>query len=1115
MSLRPLIIILLFACFQVTSGQINRFGAPEVIHYPPEITMGSEQNWSVARDNRGIMYFGNDEQGVLQYDGNEWRAIPIPNKSYVRSLACSDEGTIYVGAVSEFGYLRPDATGKMAYVSLLPKLDYGNMNFTDVWKTHATKDKIYFVSQNITFIYYPDSDSLKAITNIDNSLFGFYELDNLFISNFNQGLLRMERDFNIVHVKGGDYYVKKNIFALTTYDDDHLLICANGFGLSLFNVNTGEVNDRFAKKETNDYLNENFVTLILRLSTGNFAATTQYGGLVVIDREGRITEIINEFEGNQAIVWSAAQPDTSYPYSHLWTALDFGIGKINIDSPLRYFTEETGYTGLITTINSLDGKIFLGTMNGLYAYEVIDNQAAFKKISNIRSTVRKLEKFKLDSGEEVLLSIGESGFFLIHSNGKAENLKEKIEGLKNEEQRIFWGYNLYKDPQKKGRIILGQDRSAMSILYSNGIWKYESSIESLKSIVTSIERSSSGTLFFGTDLNGLGSMRFLNEGMVFRTFGTENGLPQLESNVLFNVNGETMVGTIDGIFRIDETKDPIHFYRDTIYNRFLPNGENRVFRMHVDSDSTVWISYHNENTGWRIMGLQKTMDESFEVISWPFMNLENFSTDAFYSTVDAELYFSRSKRLYRFDIRSDFDDRAYPVLIRKITVNQDSIIYNGAKSTAVVKNESDAEESQIRIRHYENDLDFFFSAPFFEHENKTEYSYFLEGYSSTWTAWQNRSKATFTNLPSGKYVFRVKARNVFEYESTPAAYAFTILPPWYLKWYAIVGYVIIIFFIFYFFYILSHNQRLKLLVSERTREITAQKEEIETQRDLVFEKNKEITDSINYAKRIQTALLPDQGELDEILPDHFVMFKPRDIVSGDFYWIKQIKSFIVIAIADCTGHGVPGAFMSMMGVSLLNELVSRSRFDASGEILDRLRKKVKTTLSQEGRIQEQKDGMDIALIILDTENGELQFSGAFNPLYIIRDKTLVKADEMTGNVALVSEKHVLYEVKADRQPISIYSDEKKFTTHCIKLKESDTLYMFTDGFADQIGGPKGKKFMVRKFKKLLLGIQHENMAEQKNLLNLSLKEWMQDENQLDDILVFGMKWSPTTKPTDD
>jgi serine phosphatase RsbU (regulator of sigma subunit) len=286
-------------------------------------------------------------------------------------------------------------------------------------------------------------------------------------------------------------------------------------------------------------------------------------------------------------------------------------------------------------------------------------------------------------------------------------------------------------------------------------------------------------------------------------------------------------------------------------------------------------------------------------------------------------------------------------------------------------------------------------------------------------------------------------------------------------------------------------------VEKQKDEITAQRDEIETQRDHVMQQKQEITDSINYAQIIQRAVLPEEELITKALPDHFILFKPRDIVSGDFYWFKQIKNHAVIVAADCTGHGVPGAFMSMLGISFLNEIVSKSRFDSAGEILNRLRHKVKTSLKQRGEKGESKDGMDIALCIVDLEYNMLQYAGAYNPLLIVRPN---------------GEQPELIEVKANRQPIAIHMKEEDFKTNEIQLQKDDTFYIFSDGYIDQFGGEKGQKFKTKHFKNLLLSINDKSIAEQKEILDETIESWRSNpgingvpHEQVDDILVVGVR----------
>lgn len=268
---------------------------------------------------------------------------------------------------------------------------------------------------------------------------------------------------------------------------------------------------------------------------------------------------------------------------------------------------------------------------------------------------------------------------------------------------------------------------------------------------------------------------------------------------------------------------------------------------------------------------------------------------------------------------------------------------------------------------------------------------------------------------------------------------------------------------------------------ERTEKIEIQKKELVEQAieleehwNIALKSKAVILDSINYAKKIQKAVFPSNENVNEVLGEYFLLFKPRDIVSGDFFWIKKIKDSIIIAVADCTGHGVPGAFMSMLGTSFLNEIVRSENIENTDEILNLLRYKVKESLGQEGRKNETKDGMDIALYSVNTKTLELNYSGAHNSLYIIREN-------------LEKELTVL---KADRQPIGIHVVEKNFTKHKYQLEKGDCLYSFSDGYTDQFGGEKGRKYKIKNFKEILLANYKKPMSEQKKILNNTLETWM-------------------------
>jgi sigma-B regulation protein RsbU (phosphoserine phosphatase) len=285
----------------------------------------------------------------------------------------------------------------------------------------------------------------------------------------------------------------------------------------------------------------------------------------------------------------------------------------------------------------------------------------------------------------------------------------------------------------------------------------------------------------------------------------------------------------------------------------------------------------------------------------------------------------------------------------------------------------------------------------------------------------------------------------------------------------------------------EYNETLEQKVMERTSELFSKSEILERQKNEIEIQKNNLTISIHYAERIQSAVFPTDEIISENFPEHFVLFKPLDIVSGDFYWYLQNNNDVFVAVADCTGHGVPGAFMSILGITFLNEIVHRSIVCTTNELLDRLSSNVIRTLHQSQNNSHTRDGMEVALCRFDLKNKRLQFAGAFRPMFMIRE-------------------NLLHHITGDNMPIGIYDDEeRKFTSNDITLKKDDIIYLFTDGYVDQIGGADRKTFKTNRFKELLLDIFRLPMTEQKQVLERKIEEWKGEFEQIDDILVLGIK----------
>lgn len=271
--------------------------------------------------------------------------------------------------------------------------------------------------------------------------------------------------------------------------------------------------------------------------------------------------------------------------------------------------------------------------------------------------------------------------------------------------------------------------------------------------------------------------------------------------------------------------------------------------------------------------------------------------------------------------------------------------------------------------------------------------------------------------------------------------------------------------------------------------VTDLQEANQTLEKKVKERTKEIMDSIEYASRIQNALLTPGEELDQLLPSYFILNKPRNIVSGDYYWVARKNKKVAVAVADCTGHGVPGAFMSILGMAYLNEILNKLEAIRASEILNQLRAQVIKSLRQTGRVNEAKDGMEIALCIVDFEKLVLQYSGAFRPLYLFRN-------------------HEFIELKGDPMPIGYYYDENLFFQNQeMVFRKNDMIYMFSDGFVDQLGGPNRKTYKSKRFKQLLREIHQEPLSEQKKILESEYTVWKSNNEQIDDILIMGIRFA--------
>ncbi|HYX09163.1 MAG TPA: SpoIIE family protein phosphatase, partial [Bacteroidales bacterium] len=493
---------------------------------------------------------------------------------------------------------------------------------------------------------------------------------------------------------------------------------------------------------------------------------------------------------------------------------------------------------------------------------------------------------------------------------------------------------------------------------------------------------------------------------------------------------------------------------------------NLIATITVDQDNNYYVGTNK--------GLNKIITGGNRIISFTehngYTGIETKS-NACFADRSGELWFGTVSGVTRYNPHADEEGDQPPYLaIRSMRVNL----------------EGHAKPDGLILSYRENRIMFEYMAVDYTNPEAIRYKVMLEGADEDWQPETSQRTASYTSLSPGKYTFKVKAKNYLGiWTNEPVTFAFRIKPPYYQTWWFILL-CIIVGSAGLFAYIKLRERKLvreKRVLEDKVRERT---QEVVQKNDELALKNKDITDSIRYAKRIQVALLPPEISR----KDMFVLFKPKDIVSGDFYWVLEDDSREYIAAVDCTGHGVPGAFMSIIGNNSLNKIVREYGITKPAEILNYLNVEVSKALHHKSDGTVVNDGMDIALVCYHKDSHLLEYAGAFNPLYIMHEGELT---EIRGNRFSIGRSVV---------------ENNFFKNHEMSIADGDIIYLFSDGYVDQFGGPGGKKFKPRTFKELLTSVHFRSLEDQQKMLDETIKDWMAGEyEQIDDILVIGRRFS--------
>jgi PAS domain S-box-containing protein len=1257
------IFFILILTYHNIKAQFSDFGNPIIKNYLPLDYVASSQNWSIIQDSRGIMYFGNTSC-LLEFDGTTWTKLEMPSSTTVRCLDIDKNGTLFLGSIGEFGYLSCNQLGETKYISLIDLLPEEEKTFQNIWRALCVSSGVYFFGQEK--IYFYDYQKITVINNVMEAFFGFKAFDNVFVLKKDTGLFVIKNAELIFLPHTENFTSSYRMYNILEYDTDKLLIASRTNGLYTYDlsyfIEKGSYNFKQIDVPENvlqklnsgvtEYLTVNSLYSSSKINDNTFAFGTVTGGIVITDKNGDIIKIINTNKGlNNNCVYSLFTDNSG----SLWAGLQQGISRIDLNYPLNYFNEtHNNLVGFVIESLNFNEDLYVTTMIGFYKMSeyipnVTDDKLQFTKLS-----IEIGEFWNIYSDGEILLTSGSLGVFQV----KNDNLVLLEKGQVNFMYKLKYSDNLFLINNNNELFIYELDKSDINNLTIKKLIQ----INGINTILSDIVEDKNGSIWLSSTYEGVYRITYSDLNFTdykVENYNSKNGFATDDYIKVHFIDEKIVFATKKGIYKAIESGDSIKFEHDNSFGAFFTKDSTSAGQI-FKYNSEYLISSELYRVGY----LAKNKNDS---LIWNNKLSKRFPNNykiGFLTKNEISIY--TSDGLYTFDLEEFKDDTTiFNCLIRKVKLKNDSVLFSGNYYDNEVNNDSVYYKFSTtqpvnlipELNYKNNSLTFEFSALFYEDADFNRYSCFLEGFDDEWSILSPENKAVYTNIPEGKYTFKVKATNVYGEESEIAEYQFSIIPPWHRTLLAYICYIIFAG-LFIFGIIKLYTRRLQLqnielerIVKERTFEIQKQKEEIEQQaheleklsivasetdnavvianahgdfewinagftrlygytfdemlihlgRNLIetssnpqiialiencinnkvtiiyesktktksgklcwtqttitpivnkigevtkliaidadisklkqaeqeiLQKNEEITiqkeileqqneeiksqrdelehqnakiafqneqikASIRYAKTIQTAMLPVSSNIQEYF-EHFILFRPKDIVSGDFYWFSknnhQNEEYFFVAVIDCTGHGVPGAFMSMISNSLMSEIINESKIFSPKEILKLLDNNIRKALNQAQSMN--MDGMDLCMVRIEKKINtefEIVYSGAKRPLFYY--------DKNIGNIE---------NLKADRKSIGGTNVKFKvweFTNQNIILHKEDIIYLSSDGYHDQ-NDINRKKFGTIKFLEVLNSNVNQPLENQKQLLENTLDNWQKNTEQRDDITVIGIK----------
>lgn len=755
---------------QSANNNYNEIGQPILNYYGPEAYNASYQNWCVIQDSRGIMYFGNSD-GVLEFDGSEWRLIKTPNNSLVRSLCMDQAGRIYVAASSDFGYLEPDSNGALTYVSLLKFLKPESSQFGDVWDVAASSNGVYFKTRDKIFRWHENE-----VTIIDSvSSFRLYKInDDIYVRNNGVGLLKIT-GHSLETIPNGEKFAKTGVYNMLSLGKN-LLITTNADGLFLYDGN------KFSPlaTEADEYFFQNRIYNACILNDGNIALATMKGGVVIIDAEGDLSRIVSSKSGLVSDIVYDVFPDRS---GGLWLAMAEGITRFESSLAFSVLTKKNIGNKSISALHRFNNTLYGANALGLFHL----NESASEFVPVSGNSAGGLGFLSIGSD---LFAYSNSAIYKISKGNVAQHL------ISLEVPELFQSIT-------DTNIVYAVYRIGLAILkYDKGNFKLLSDTSLVNTEMYYLVEDDDGSLWIKTYYEGVINIKNYNAAAYSNPAGrgkieivhynNSNGLPGTECNI-FTVGNKVLFATNAGLFRFDKKSES--FLPETLLGAAFTDSTNYIILLEKDRKGNLWI-LANTKSGIDLGKAVKQTDETFQWKPEPaFRSLNLKDVYDLYADYDPRdnkefLWISTNEGLIRFDPAININyDKEFSTNIRSVIIDQDSLVFNGAQVLSSRK--------KVTLSFNKSNILIKFAAGSYTKPRSNLYQFYLQGNDEGWSQWTSKPEKEYTNLASGDYLFRVRSKNVYGIIGSEDTFAFTILSPWYFSWWAYFIYALLFLGILY------------------------------------------------------------------------------------------------------------------------------------------------------------------------------------------------------------------------------------------------------------------------------------------------------------------------------